>query len=401
MINSTYFTCLENLLSHFHSLPEKDYGLMTHHSWNRLSKAVKCKHNLSNPSRNPYPCLVCEVCRGNQVYSQFMKISSRTFSPLMSHNHYYSIVLSLPKWPVGIPEINGCRNFGELFFVTPSLFQHLKDVPLNSTLSGFRKEGKDAIQDCFPKIKLGMFLGLHLVNDYMSFSPHIHAILYGTGIDERYWPLSMDQSGGFPMLGEAWRSVVGGRGKSVRELKQELLIHWADRLSDFSIEYFLQCKAGFIKPETFTTANIAFNLLTGMTVEEIKALKPIIQQAVLSDPSCVYVKPIQSDLKAKELNPAKAFQKVVEYAVARPFKHTDFRDLGGGMVCASFLKDGERKYVGDFQTMLRHMLQYFSVYRVRKYETYGLFHMGGGCGKRKAFIKAMNAGYPRAKKARA
>ena len=394
---STYYSFLERVQSHLDTQSQFDKGMLTFNSLRRVVKALNCKHNPHRYSHSPYPCGICEVCRGNQVYKQFQRISSNTFDPLI--HDYYSIGLSLPRWPDEIPVIDGCRNFGELLFTTPTLFQPSKDIPLHSILSGIRTVGREAIQDCFPGMKLGMFFGLHVVNDYMMFSPHIHSVLCGTAIDESYWPLEMDVKGRFPELGQAWRTILGGRHSlSVRNVQKMLLINWADRLSEYLAQVFLQYKAGFIQPGTFPTANTAFNTFARMTQEDIEALKPIIRQAVVSDPACVYLKKVDMDLKAQKFSPAKAYKKVIEYAVTRPFKHTEFRELGAGMVSANVIEDGKKKYIGDFPTLVRRMLQYFSIYGVRRFQAYGLFHPGMGRVRHQAFIKAMNGGYPRVKK---
>ena len=393
---SAYKIFLEKVFNHTRCFSLYDYGLMTDEGVKKVSQAYFCVLNTSNPLRRDNPCQVCEICRGRQVSWQYKRISKQTFSPQV-HN-YYSVVLALPRWPVGIPVIDGCNSLGELLFVTPRLFTPLKGIPLNTVLSGFRREGRNSIQDCFPGLKLGMFVGLHIVNGYLMFSPHLHVILCGTAIVESYWPLKMDVNGRFPELGHAWRAAIGDRGISARDVRKNLLIHWADRLSEYYVQILQQYKAGFVPPETFSTANIAFNTLTRMTVEDIEALKPIIRQAVISDPACVAVKPIEMDPVEKKVDPVKGYEYAVRYAVARPFKHTQFRDLGGGMVSVQFLKDGERKYIGDFPTLLRRMLQFCSVYRVRRYQPYGLFHPGMGRDKFAAFVKAMNQGYPRNKK---
>ena len=387
----SYYTFLSNLFLHSNQA-HRDVGLVTDLSLKRLGKAMNCSHNRSAYSQG-YPCGICEVCRDRQISWQFQQVSKKTFSPL-THD-YYSVILSLPKWPTGIPEFDGCKNFGELFFVTSHLFRTGRDVSLSQVLAGFRKSGMGAIQKCCPGLRLGMFSGLHLVNDWMMISPHLHVILCSTALDEKYWPLKMDEQGVFPELKQAWRSALGGRrGMSLREFNKQLLEHWADLLSTYSVQVFERYRAGFL-PARFVTKNVAFRTFTGMTAADIEAMGPLIRKAVLSDPNCVHVLKIAVDPRSGEFDPVTGHKFAVKYALSRPFKHIDFRDLGGGMVSAQVMKDGKRRYVGDFQTLQRRMLQYFSVFRVRRYQAYGLFHTGRGMAKHAAFVRAMNEGYPR------
>ena len=288
LIKTPYYQLIQSIHTHALTQSNHDFGLLTNDSITKVAKTVTCSHNLSNPSCSAFPCGVCEVCRGKQAYGLSKDIIRRTFSAF-THD-YFSITLSLPKWINWIPELNGCRSFGELFFITPNLFDPSANIPLNSTLSDLRKAGVNGIQQCFPTLRLGIIVGLHLANDFMLYSPHLHILLCGTGLEESYFPLKTDKQGKFTELGQAWRSVIGvngGRGISVRHFKKQLLEYWADLLSAYCVNVFLQYKAGFIPG--LKTQNIAYNTFTQMTVADIEALKPVIHQAILSDPACVDV----------------------------------------------------------------------------------------------------------------
>ena len=395
-----YFHFLESLVPHALN-PNYDLGLMTDQATKNLIKAIRCKHNIHNPNRSLFPCRICEVCRGNQVYRQFLSINQKTLSPL--HHTYYSVVLSLPKWVDGMFDKKECNTFGELFFTTPHLFHSNKDVPLNSILSGFRKQGVRSIQQCFPEVKLGMFVGLHLVNDFMQFSPHLHVILCGTALDHTYLPLKMDDNGCFPTLSQAWRTPLGGRrGMSVSTLKDQLLINWADSLSSYSVSTFQQYRSGY-DLHKINTQNTAYRILSQMSESDIQALQPMIRSAILHDSNCVFVKKIDTDPRTGGLDPEMGYKFALKYALSRPFKNIAFTDLGDGNVTAlhssnlasKYSDDRSNQFIGSFETVKNRMLQFFSVFRVRRYQGYGLFHSGKGQDSHKMLIIAMNKGYPR------
>lgn len=389
---SSYFIFLDALASRLSSNPSRDYGLMTAEGIRRAYKAVGCLHRRPDLRGVNYPCGVCEVCRGSQVYRQFQKVSRRMFSSLK--HDYYSVILSLPTWPDGIAQVGGCKSFGELFFVTPSLFDAGKEVLLNGVLSGLRRTGVEAIQGCFPGMKLGLVACLHLVNDYMMFSPHLHVILCGTAMDNDFWPLEMDQAGRFPALGQAWRTVLGGRrGMSARRFGWMLHERWVELLSSYCMQTFDRYRGGF--RAGVATKNVAYGTFSGMTAGQVEALGPLIRRQVMSDPRCVQVKRIAINPKTGKVDLERSYKYATKYALRRAFRDVEFRDLGGGMVSAQVVKDGERRYAGDLETLQRRMLQYLSVSRVRKYEGYGLFHAGCGKVRHQAFVKVVNEGYPR------
>lgn len=338
-----------------------------------------------------HPCGRCEVCREYAVRERFHSLSERMLSPVV--HDYAAFTLSLPKWPDVLPVVDNCKSVGELLYWTPELVNlEMKDILRDMKAMAF-----GCVESCFPGCRVGVGLFLHFTNDFLQFSPHFHGVLCATGLDASYWPLKRVK-GEFPKMGDAWRKVLGQGKRSLRDFRSELHERWADGLGSFYENILTKCHVSMLPG--MDTTNIGYRLLQRHP-DVVKDIGSVIAEAVRDDDRCLKVEWMKRDRVTGEEDPEGVFGKVLRYGLSGSMKSTEFRGLGGRMFSVVFRQNGRIRSCGDRPLLYRRLAQlHYASQGVRRYQVKGLFGAAlGGRGKAygRAFVEAMNRGYPRPK----
>ena len=382
---------LENSASHNLHLSD-DEGLVPSDVTTPFLPIEECKWNEDSPIRGIWPCGRCEVCLGYGLGRRVTSIVSRILDPTI--HPMVSFTLSLPKWPVILPVINNCKNVGELLYWTPALLDG-DCLGMRDILNAYRKIAFNVVESIFPDTRIGVALFLHLANDYLQFSPHLHGIICSTGIAEEYWPLKM-VNGEFPELGQGWRRVLGKEKMPLRDLKNELQIGWADAVGNYFQDILSVCKQNILPG--IQTKNIGYQFLKNHP-GVVNNVGHEISSAIRADKKCVYVKWMKVNSAIGLEEPVAALGNVVGYGASGNLKTTQFEKERRGRYSVFFKKSGSNQSCGKHDVLCRRLAQLrYASKGVRRYQLKGLFGaaLGGrGTPYGRALTQEMNKGYPR------
>ena len=355
----------------------------------------KCKRNEGFHFRGRYSCGKCEVCIANKFRVELDSITGRMFDPDIHPLVFFT--LPLPQWPDGLPVINNCKNVGELLYWTPALLDKSSrdGFRMNDILLEFKRMAFDCVESCFPNCKIGVALFLHLSNDYLQFSPHVHGVICVTGMDKQYWPLKK-VNGQFPDLAKAWRRVLGPGKRSLRSFRDELHDRWSNGCGTFFEKILTNCRQGILPG--IQTENIGYQFIR-QHPDAVVNIGSVISEAIRDDKKCVRAQWMKINKATGLEDPEGALGNVLRYGASGNMKTTEFRDLGAGMFSVVFQKGGIRKSCGKHDVLCRRLAQLrYASKGVRRYQLKGLFGaaLGGrGTPYGRALTQEMNKGYPR------
>jgi len=365
-----------------------DWGMLSNLGPTRLRRILHCRYNDKPWERE---CGRCLVCQRRKADSKLKALKSSMLSG--SAMRYRSVVLSLPKWELG--RGNGSRpsdeNFGDLFYVTPHLFQWNRspDFSLRGIISGLRNEAVGALRDCFPGTELGFIVCTHLSNDWLAFSPHFHLLLCEVGFEKARWPLKTDGNGAFVEMRKAWRGLFSGLGQKV--FRENLRESWAERLARYTAGNLLEFRDAFDFAKQ--SENLAFNLMKGMGRGRVAALEPVIRDIASRDSNLVWVKRVNRDAA----KPEDDLDRVVWYILSGQLAKHLFEENG----VVKRKRRGKRKLrgKGDYETvgpnrlLYRRLLQILEVSGLHRCTGYGFLSTSRGKKEREALMAAIHQGY--------
>jgi len=394
-VESVYFQLLND--THRKAFYLDDVGLVPGSPSSVLKRQVGCARNIDNPYHRDYPCGACEVCMEKGVVRKLLKLSQRMLDPEI--HEYVFFTLSLPKWPFGLPVVDGCKNLGELLYWTPPLIAEpcREGLGMQDILGGLKAVGFRVVESCFPDSVLGVVLFLHLADDYLQFSPHLHGVVCATALAKDCWPLKRDSRGGFPDMARAWRRALLRGGVSAREFQKMLHERWAEGLGRFFEEKLKKCSERSVPG--VETKNVGYRFLNAHG-HLANGIGDVIRDAVLADSKCVDARRMSRNVVTDEEDPAAAFRGVLGYGLDGHMKSTEIRSQGGWMYTVGFWLNGKWRSCGKHDVLCRRLVQLaYAGKGVKRYQAKGLFAAAlGGRGRAygDAFIAAMNRGYPRA-----
>ena len=362
-----------------------------------IEKIRDCKFNPNKRFAHPiHWCRKCLKCQWI-ISKKRLRLLYPSLPTASSSSPHLSICLQQPQVCFDDDRTNVLGEkqktlLGKLLYVPASLSTDL-EISTRHLVSGYRREAFESIKDCFPDLILGGLVSVHLDDRFMNFSPHIHAVLCGTGLLKKHWPLQrVDNS--FPDLKKSWRSLIGrkfGKKAFIHLLKEK----YAERLSSYVVNYLKRLRSSL--RTDIDTGRYSYACQFVCECPDLDAFGEQIRQAVLDDPNTVYVGSITIDVKSGEQDPEVGLQNSIKYGVSGPTKDLTFRKSDNGPFIGAYTKDkkGKWKPCGTLYRQFDQFIKLHSVTYLRRYEKYGYIRSNWGKEKQHALRLAMSKGYPR------